>query len=274
MAATDTAPTSGPLVRQRALVRTYLRVGALHELQYRVNFWLQLLESVVALATAIAVIALVFANTTELAGWALDELLVVLGVHVALGGVIKAIVQPNMLKLVEDIRQGDVDFLLLTPADALLLASIRQVAFWKLVDVVVGVGVIAVAIARPGVALSWSGIGIGVLLLALGAVIVWCFWVILTVSAFWIVRAEHIVELFSGLYQAGRWPISIYPLALRAVFTVVVPLAFAVTVPAQAVTGRLSVGGFLGALVFTALLVGATRWAWSRGLQRYDGASA
>lgn len=277
MAGTEVAAsesTGGFLRRQRTLVRTYLRVGALHELQYRVNFWLQLLESVVALGTAIAVIALVFANTTELAGWGLDELLVVLGVHVALGGVIKAIVQPNMLKLVEDVRQGDVDFLLLKPADALLLASIRQVAFWKLVDVVVGVGVIAVAIARPGVALSWYGIGVGVLLLALGAVIVWCFWVILTVSAFWIVRAEHIVELFSGLYQAGRWPVSIYPVALRAIFTVVVPLAFAVTVPAQAVTGRLSTVGLAGAIGFTVLLVVVTRWAWARGLRRYDGASA
>lgn len=261
--------TSGPVI-----ARTYLRVGALHELQYRVNFWLQLVESVVALGTAIAVIALVFANTEALAGWTLDELLVVLGVHVALGGVIKAVVQPNMLKLVEDVTQGDLDFLLLKPARSLLLASVRQVAFWKLVDVVVGLGVVAVAVARPGVDLSVSGLLGGGALLLLGAVIVWCFWVLLTVSSFWIIRADHIVELFSGLYQAGRWPVSIYPLALRIGFTVVVPLAFAVTVPAQAVTGRLSTVGVATAIGFTVLLALVTRWAWGRGLRRYDGASA
>ena len=262
-------PTSGPTV-----ARTYLRVGALHELQYRVNFWLQLVESVVALGTAIAVIALVFANTEELAGWSLDELLVVLGIHVALGGVIKAVVQPNMLKLVEDVTQGDLDFLLLKPAGSLLLASVRQVAFWKLVDVVVGLGVVAVAVARPGVEISWAGLLSGALLLGLGAVIVWCFWVLLTVSSFWIIRADHIVELFSGLYQAGRWPVSIYPLALRIGFTVIVPLAFAVTVPAEAVTGRLSLLGFATAIGFTVLLLLVTRWGWGRGLRRYDGASA
>ena len=261
--------TSGPVI-----ARSYLRIGALHELQYRVNFWLQLVESLVALGTAIAVIALVFANTEQLAGWNLDELLVVLGIHVALGGVIKAVVQPNMLQLVEDVTQGDLDFLLLKPARSLLLASVRQVAFWKLVDVVVGLGVVAVAVARPGVELSWSGLLGGTVLLGLGAVIVWCFWVLLTVSSFWIIRADHIVELFSGLYQAGRWPISIYPLALRISFTVIVPLAFAVTVPAQAITGRLSLPGAATAIGFTTLLVVVTHWAWNRGLRRYDGASA
>lgn len=266
--------TLGTATTAPTIARSYLRISALHELQYRVNFWLQLVESFVALGTAIAVIAIVFANTESLAGWSLDELLVVLGVHVALGGVIKAVVQPNMLQLVEDVTQGDLDFLLLKPAGSLLLASVRQVAFWKLVDVIVGLGVIAVAIARPGVELSWTGVFGGSLLLVLGAVIVWCFWVVLTVSSFWIIRADHIVELFSGLYQAGRWPVSIYPLGLRIGFTVIVPLAFAVTVPAQAVTGRLTFPGLVAALAFTAALLLVTRWAWGRGLRRYDGASA
>lgn len=258
----------------RVVTTTHLRISALHELQYRVNFWLQVVESVVATATAVAVIALVFANTDSLVGWSLDELLVVLGVHVALGGVIKALVQPNMMKLVEDIREGTFDFVLLKPADALLLSSVRQVSFWKLVDVVVGAGVIAVAITRPGVELTLTGLLTGSVLVLLGAVIVYCFWVALTVSSFWIVRAEHIVELFSGLYQAGRWPVSIYPAALRVVFTVLVPLAFAVTVPAQAITGRLTPAQLGLAVGFTALLALLTRWLWRQGLRRYDGASA
>ena len=262
------------LRHDRVVAATHLRVSALHELQYRVNFWLQLVESVVALGTAIAVVALVFANTDELGGWSLDELLVILGVHVLLGGVIKALVQPNMMKLVEDVTEGTFDFVLLKPADALLLTSVRQVSLWKLVDVVVGLGVVAYAVAQPGVDLTLSGTLTGLVLVVAGAVIVWCFWVALTVSSFWIVRADTIVELFSGLYQAGRWPISIYPLALRVAFTVLVPLAFAVTVPAEAITGRLTTVGLATALGFTLLLVLVTRWLWGRGLRRYDGASA
>ena len=66
------------------------------------------------------------------------------------------------------------------------------------------------------------------------------FWMILATSAFWLVRVENILMIFQSMYEAGRWPVSIYPAWLRFALTFIVPVAFAVTVPAQALTGRLS----------------------------------
>ncbi len=42
--------------------------------------------------------------------------------------------------------------------------------------------------------------------LLLGASRIYCFWLILTTGAFWIVRMDQIAELFEGIYQSGRWP--------------------------------------------------------------------
>jgi ABC-2 type transport system permease protein len=63
---------------------------------------------------------------------------------------------------------------------------------------------------------------------------------ILATSAFWLVRVENILMIFQSMYEAGRWPVSIYPGWLRFALTFLVPVALAVTVPAQALTGRLS----------------------------------
>jgi ABC-2 type transport system permease protein len=41
------------------------------------------------------------------------------------------------------------------------------------------------------------------------------------------------------LYRAGKYPIAMYPGWLRIGLTFLVPLAFAVTVPAEAITSRL-----------------------------------
>ncbi len=38
----------------------------------------------------------------------------------------------------------------------------------------------------------------------LGVLTIYCFWLLLSVGAFWVVRLEFIVELFEGVYQAGR----------------------------------------------------------------------
>lgn len=261
-------------MRAAGLAWTHVKVGALAELQYRVNFWLQLVQSAVALGTALAVIALVFRFADDLGGWSVDELLVLLGVHVLLGGVIQALIQPNMQQLMADIREGTLDFVLLKPADAQLLISIRRFQLWKLVDVAVGLVVIAVGVARLGGIPSPTALVAFAVTLLLGGVVVYCAWLLITVGAFWLVRMEFVAELFNGLYQAGRWPVSLYPGWLRAALTVLVPLAFAVTVPAEALTGRLATATLGTAAAFTAGAVLLTRIAWRRGLRAYDGASA
>jgi ABC-2 type transport system permease protein len=68
--------------------------------------------------------------------------------------------------------------------------------------------------------------------------------------------------------------VSVYPGWLRVGFTVLVPLAFAITVPASALTGRASGWLLLGSVAFTAALAAVTRWTWRLALRRYSGASS
>lgn len=60
--------------------------------------------------------------------------------------------------------------------------------------------------------------------------------------------------------------------AVRVTF--LVPIAFAVTVPAEALTSRLDWQTLGLAVVFSAALFAATRWFWRLGLRSYTGASA
>ena len=94
------------VLRPIVLAGRFFRIGALNELQYRANFAIQVFQSAIALGTGLAVLALVFSQTTELNGWSEPELLVVMGVHILMGGVIGMVIQPNMVRLMEDIRRG------------------------------------------------------------------------------------------------------------------------------------------------------------------------
>ena len=55
-------------LRPLKLFGIFFRVSALNELQYRANLTVQLFQSVIALLTGLAVLALVFGQTTDLAG--------------------------------------------------------------------------------------------------------------------------------------------------------------------------------------------------------------
>lgn len=244
------------------------------DLQYRVNFALQVLQSLLAIAVGLIVFQLVFSNVSELNGWTHSELLAILGVQAVMAGVIHSVIQPNMMRLTEDVREGKLDHALTKPVDAQMLVSVREVQLWQAVDIPIGAVIIGFALARLG-----GGIGLvdalafGVALV-FGAVLLYCFWLVLATGSFWVVRMWFLPELFEGIFQTGRWPIGIYPDWLRFGITFLVPIAFAITVPAEAVTSRLDWGTVGLAVGFAAVLFAFTRWWWGFGLRRYSGASA
>ena len=252
----------------------FFRVGVMSDLQYRVNFFVQLFQSLIQVGTGLVVLSLVYSHTTELHGWTESELLSLLGVQILLGGIIHAFIQPNMEKLMEDVQQGTLDHALTKPEDGQVLVSVRQIKIWQVVEMISGVVVLVVGLT--GVKSSVNGLDAAAFIFALGigTVLVYCFWLIVTIGAFWVVRMEHVLELFEGVYQTGRWPIGVYPGWLRYSVTFLVPVGLAVTVPAQAVTSRLHWHIVVVAVVFSAVLFAFTRWFWRFGLRRYSGASA
>ena len=252
----------------------HLRIGVMNDLQYRVNFALQVLQSALALATGLIVIALVYSHVAELNGWSQSELPAVLGTQILMGGVIRMLIQPNMMRLTEDVREGKLDHALTKPVDAQMLVSVREVQVWQAVDIVLGAVVIAVALARLGGDLGVLDALAFAIALAFGAVMLYCFWLLLATGSFWIVRMWFLPELFEGIFQTGRWPVGIYPDWLRFGITFLVPIAFAITVPAEALTSRLDWQTLLLAAGFAVVLFAFTRWFWRFGLRNYTGASA
>jgi ABC-2 type transport system permease protein len=256
------------------LAWSFLRIGIANEMQYRVNFFIQLLQSFIGLATGLIGLWLIFAHTNELGGWSQPELLAVMGIYMLMGGVIQSAIQPNMQRLMNEIRDGTLDFALTKPVDGQILISIREFRFWQLTDVVVGLVVLVIAEMQMREQIGiWQAIAFTAALI-LGGIIIYCFWLMLTSTTFWLIRIWELINLFQGLYAAARWPVTIYPQWLRIGLTFIVPVAFAVTVPAQALTDRLTPFILLGALGLAVFLMALARFIWKLGVHNYSGASA
>jgi ABC-2 type transport system permease protein len=163
---------------------------------------------------------------------------------------------------------------LLKPEDAQLLVSIRLVQIWKLCDIVLGLAVVGVAPAHLGATVEAGEMLMFTFMLVAGGAIVYSFWLMLATSSFWLVRVENILVIFQDIYQAGRWPVSIYPSWLRWTLNFLVPVTVATTIPAQALLGQLAWPTLLGIALFALLALVLSRWFWLFGLRHYTGASA
>ncbi len=256
------------------LVGVYLRINFMGELAYRVNFLLQLFQSVLELATALLGLRLVFSYTDSLCGWTADEMVVLVGVYIMAGGVIGLVIEPSLEQFIASVRDGVLDFTLIKPKDAQFMISLQKFNVWKLIDVALGAAVVATALVRLGSTVGpLQGLSFAVMLLA-GLVVIYSFWLMLATLSFWFVRLENILSIFQSMYEAGRWPLSLYPGWLRFALTFVVPVAFATTIPAQALTGRLAMPSLIGAVALAVGLTLGSRLFWLFGLRHYSGASA
>src|SRR5207247_10663172 len=102
------------------------------------------------------------------------------------------------------------------PEDGQVVVSVREIRIWQGVDVLLGTGVLVVALVQlhRGVG-AWGALGFAAALL-LGAVRVYCFWLIVSIGVLCILRLEWVGNRFDGLYATGRWPFGVYPSGIRA----------------------------------------------------------
>lgn len=262
------------MLRYLKITGLFFKLGLLSELEYRANFFVQIFQSLTSLLVSIGGMSVIFTHTDSLNGWFPPELLAVVGVYFIIGALINTIIQPSLTRFMQDIRDGTLDFTLMKPIDAQLVVSVRQMQIWKLVDLGLGLGVLVVALLQLG---SQFGVMQALAFLAAmvaGGAIVYSFWLILATLAFWFVRLENVLVIFESFYEAGRWPVGIYPGWLRFLLTFLVPIAFAVTVPAEAITARLDPQTLIGAGGLAVAMLVISRVFWRVGLRNYTGASA
>jgi ABC-2 type transport system permease protein len=176
--------------------------------------------------------------------------------------------------VVDHIRKGTLDFVLLKPADAQFLVSTTRFEPWRIVDVLAGLAIMAVAFHRMGHAPGLSAILLAAAVLASATVILYSLWILVVSAAFFVVKVDNLSFLFLSLYDAARWPADVFPVLLRVFFTFVVPLAVLTTIPAQALLGRIGPLQVVATAVGAGLFALLARMVWLRSIGRYTSASS
>src|ERR671933_3097417 len=145
------------------------------------------------------------------------------------------------------------------------MVSVRHVQVLKVGQAGLGFVVLGIGLAQVGEHVSVADALSFALTLACGLALVYCLLLVLSTLSFWFVRVENILAIFWAFLDAGRFPVDVYPGWLRVTLSTVVPIGIAVTVPAQAVAGRLDSLGLGAMLVGTAGVWWFAGWFWRRG---------
>ena len=264
--------------RYAGLFRVQMRMATLAAMQYRVDFVVRGLIAVLWSALTLIPLVVVFGVRRQVAGWSFEEALVVVGWFTLLRAVLEGAVSPSLTAVVEHVRKGTLDFVLLKPADAQFLVSTAKFEPWRIVDVAGALVVFCYAFAKIGHAPSIAQVATGLVFLALAVLILYSIWILVVSAAFWVVKVDNLSYLFGSLFDVGRWPIDVlrgvWGGTLRLVFTFVFPVALMTTYPALALLGRLDAKTAALALGGGILFAVIARRVWRRALAMYTSASS
>jgi ABC-2 type transport system permease protein len=258
--------------RYLELFRIQLKAATLLSLQYRVDFFVQAAMALFWSATALIPLLVLFSMRKGVAGWSAAEALVVVGFFMALKGILLGAIQPSLGNVVEHIRKGTLDFLLLKPVDAQFLLSTSKLDLARAADVTAGFVLVGWSLSRAGAQPSFTDVLLALLALGCALAILYSMWILVVSLAFHVVKIDNLSHLIVSTFDAARWPSSVFRGGLAFVFTFVVPLALMTTYPALALLGRISWPEVVTAIGVAAAFLLASRWVWLRSLKSYTGA--
>ncbi|MEM6394134.1 MAG: ABC-2 family transporter protein [Planctomycetota bacterium] len=248
------------------------------EAEYRVNFTLAALTSVMGTAGALLTLQTLFSTGYQIGGWSWPEALLVMGPYLVLDGTQQTIMSPNRSALSEHVREGTLDFILIKPIDAQFYLSAHRLSLWGIPGLVLGVGLTGYALvqlAQPDSPAPLTASALWLFpLMALGLVTLYSLGYILATVSIWATKLDNLTYAMQALLEAGRFPVSGYPFAYRVFFTAVLPVAFMTTIPAEVALGRAGSGMLLLCVAVAFVMFTAARLFWSFALRSYTSASS
>lgn len=262
------------MLRYLRLLWVQLRASMLLAVQYRYDFLIDAVITTLYPLTAVVPLAVVFKDRDSVVGWTLPEMFVLLGWFTLLESIIDGAISPSLMSVVEHIRKGTLDFVLLKPADAQFLVSTARFQPARASNSLIAVGIFAFAFAKLGRAPAPLHVAEAVVLLAAATVLLYSLWILTICAAFYVVKVDNLTYLFSSVFDAARWPVNVFRGVVRFIFTFILPLALMTTFPSQALLGKLAGWVLAASLVGAAAFAAFARGVWMRSISRYTSASS
>jgi ABC-2 type transport system permease protein len=254
-----------------------LRATVAGQATYRASFALELLGSGLVIGLDFVEVYAVFTQVPRIEGVDLAGVLLIFGLA-SLAFSLADLVLGQTDRVVEHVRRGTFDVVLLRPLSTLGQLAAGDVQLRRLGRTGVALAVLVVALARSDV--DWTPAR--VLLLAIspltGATIFGSLFVVAGALSFRLVEGSEVANALTyGSGYLSQWPLGVLGPVLGRFFTFVVPAAFTGYLPAVALLGLDDPTGLPGWLpwaspVAALLAAGGAALCWRSAVRHYVGA--
>ena len=259
------------------LLRLYIRLLGAHMrslLEYENDFWIMMAGTVLMQVVNVAFLSAIFAKVPAINGWSFWAVVAMFAM-VAIAEGVGSLFFEGMWNLAWQINQADLDYMLVRPYPIVLQVSSMQIGINGLSNIVTGGIMLGAALTHIDAHWTPARVVLGIVVLLSAIVIKVAINLATNAASFWMQSPSPLFAF--AVHQAGdlaRFPLSVYPLALKATLGFALPFAFVSFFPVSYILGHGSAWvGLLTPLV-AVYCVAVAAWVFKRGLRRYESAGS
>ncbi len=238
------------------------------QMQYRVNFLLQLPFHLSWTLKEVVVIFLMYRYTDRILTWDRYEYIFLLGTYFVADSIFSCILLPNLSNLSAQLVNGTFDHILLKPIDSQFYTMTYEMGIGVLFAMLLGFVLVIWSGVRVGLPASAGRVLAYLLFLVAGIAIYGALLFICAVPVFCLIRIDYIHNIFLCIANISRKPLEVFPdLVVKLLY--VIPVAFISYVPACCYLGKLDLKVGAVSVFAAALLWRLARALWKMGVRRY-----
>jgi ABC-2 type transport system permease protein len=242
--------------------------------EYRVNFLVWTLVDLGWTTMDILFFDALVSNIGALGSWGRPQAMVVIGLFRLLLVPIWGWFYQSFSLIPKMLSEGKLDMILTKPVNSQFLVSTRQFSISMLPSVVGGIAFISYGFTLLGnwpsakelIFFSW--------LSAVSLVLIYGVYFLTMALSLYVERLNNIHFIFPVLFDASRFPKSIYGPFLQRIFVTLIPVALMITVPIDSLFGGSNLIDLILLHLLAAAFVLGGSFIWNRGLRNYTSASS
>lgn len=245
------------------------------EMIYSFNFLTTLFVDGIFFLIQMLAFTTIFLNVDSVNGWTKHHMIIFIGTFTILDGVYMATYFFGVLSLSDKIRNGELDFYITKPANALLLISFENINLGSLFISLPGIAMVIYGAVNLEIEINIMRIIGYLFLLSLMYILMFNLMVIIRCASFWFTKVENINKLENELVNFSfRVPGIMYRGISKMIFYFILPYGLIATIPTEFLTDTMNIWEWFIAIGVFILFILIRRAIWRNGLGRYSSASS
>ena len=242
------------------------------DLAYKTNFIIKSFALILSDFIGPMIIMLIYTSSSGIPGWKFEEFILLQGTFIFVNGLSHALLILIPVQVIENVREGSFDKILIKPFNPLLYLTFSSVDLEGFAEVFAGLALIIWAFVKLNLIVFSLNTLFYLIFIIIALIFLYSLMVLTSSLAFLFVKSFGLFELLFKFLDVARYPMSIYGFEMRMIFTFLLPVAVVSFYPSSALLGTFSILTLIEILIPVCIFLTISIFMWNLAIKKYTSA--